>query len=33
MERGVPDTYNSFPVTQISSQAADEILSYMNSTK
>ncbi|XP_064962759.1 CO(2)-response secreted protease-like [Musa acuminata AAA Group] len=32
-ERGVADTYNSFPVTQISSQAADEILSYMNSTK
>ncbi|RRT35838.1 hypothetical protein B296_00051075 [Ensete ventricosum] len=33
MERGVADIYNSFPATQISSQAADEILSYMNSTK
>ncbi|CAL9089721.1 unnamed protein product [Musa textilis] len=33
MERGVADTFNSFPVTQISSQAADDILSYMNSTK
>lgn len=33
IERAVASTFDSFPATMISSQAADEIHSYMNSTK
>ncbi|KAG6502584.1 hypothetical protein ZIOFF_034869 [Zingiber officinale] len=33
LERAVANIYTSFPVTKISSRSADEILSYINSTK
>lgn len=32
-ERAVASTYGDFPATMISSDAADEILSYINSTR